>query len=270
MADKNSLLSTIRNINISGRVALCGYFLSGYESPENFLNKVRIASNLDIVEFGIPTIDPFLDGTTISNAHKKVIDYLGIYTESALALIGALRDIPQPCFVMTYTKEGRELEGFLKKCFENNIQGIFVPDIDIQEAQNVNKIAKELGLAFLSFIDTNMVDTDIALKLDISDIVYLKASKGATGEYADTKGYLFQHLAETIVRIRNHKPEILIAVGIGIQDPDQIKNLVNLDINMVIIGTKIMEYMELGEKQLTEYIHDLHKATFLPHALIDL
>ena len=80
MTEKNTLLSTIRNINISGRVALCGYFLSGYESPEDFLNKVRTAINLDIIEFGIPSIDPFLDGIVISNAHKKVIDYLGIYT----------------------------------------------------------------------------------------------------------------------------------------------------------------------------------------------
>lgn len=166
---------------------------------------------------------------------------------------------------MTYTKECRNFKDFVKICARNNIQGIFAPDIDLQEAQYVNEIAKEFNLAFLSFIDTNLVDEDIVKKIEISDIVYLKASKGATGEFADTKGSLYQYLSETIMRIRNHKPEILIAVGIGIQKPEQIKTLVSLDINMVVVGTKIMEHMELGEEHLAKYIHELHRATFLPY-----
>ena len=41
MANENPLLRTIREIRASGRIALCGYFLAGYPTPDEFFRAVR-------------------------------------------------------------------------------------------------------------------------------------------------------------------------------------------------------------------------------------
>jgi tryptophan synthase alpha subunit len=261
MKTTNRLLTTIQKIKDSGRIALCGYFLVGYPSPKVFYEMVRTSEKLDVIEFGIPTGHPSLDGAIISDAHKVVVDLRGMDAETALALIGGLREIPQPRFVMTYTQEGRALDGFLRKCVEDEIDGIFAPDIGSDEATYVASIAHALHLVFVSFIDGLMPPADIVQKVEISDIIYLKASKGATGQIANLDEQFADELLTTIARVRQCKPDVMIAIGIGIQKPEQIQQLARLDIDMIIVGTKLMEYLNLGERALTEYIQSLYQAT---------
>ena len=67
------------------------------------------ARGLDVIEFGIPSVNPAMDGPVIASAHEVVTQQHGIGAETAMALIGGLRHIPQPRFVMTYTEVGRAL-----------------------------------------------------------------------------------------------------------------------------------------------------------------
>ena len=101
MPGDNSLLTTLREIRASGRMALCGYFLAGYPTPEGFFRMVRAARDLDVIEFGIPAEHPVMDGPVIASAHEVVTGQRGLGAETALALIGGLRAIRQPRFVMT-------------------------------------------------------------------------------------------------------------------------------------------------------------------------
>jgi len=264
MSYNNHLMDKIRQVNESGRIALCGYFLTGYKTPEYFYSMVRAAEKLDIIEFGIPSGNPVLDGHIISDAHDIVTNLRGIAAETALALIGGLRYIPQPRFVMTYTKDGRSLEGFLRKCVENDLHGIFAPDIEFKESRFVAGIAKTLNLAYISFIQCDSSEEEIKKRVEISDIIYIKISKGATGHIADIDG-INSNLFNCISVIKKYKPDIIISAGIGIQKPDQIKLLAQLDINMAIVGTKIIERLESGREHMVNYISSLHKATFRPN-----
>ena len=257
----NPLIVTLKNIKASGQIALCGYFLVGYPSPKVFYEMIRVGNQLDVIEFGIPSIDPRFDGPIISDAHKVVTVQRGMDAETALALVGGLRNIPQPRFVMTYTQEGRALDGFLRMYVEHNIHGVLVPDIGPSEALYVASIARSLHLAYIGFIAGAMAKEDILQKAEISDMIYAKASKGSTGQMANIDEKLFDELSATIVLLRACKPDILIAMGIGIQHPGQVRQLAQLDIEMIIVGTKLMQCFELGEHALVEYIQDLQKTT---------
>lgn len=262
MTTTNRLLTTLQQIKASGRLALCGYFLAGYPSPKVFYEMVRASKKLDVIEFGIPAGHPGLDGPIISGAHKVVIDSRGMDAETAIALIGGLRDIPQPGFAMTYTREGRELDGFLRKCVEDGLYGIFAPDIAFVEGKNVALMANALQLAYVSFLDCSMTEGEIAQIVAISDIVYIKASKGVTGQIANFDQKESDELFTTISFIRRCKPKIVIAIGVGIQKPEQIHQLACLDIDMIIVGSKLMEYLNLGANALAAYIQSLYSATF--------
>lgn len=216
---------------------------------------------LDVIEFGIPACNPCLDGPIISSAHRAVTGS-GVDAETALALIGGLRKLSQPRFVMTYTHEGRALDGFLRMCVENDIQGVFAPDIQQNEAVRVAAIVRALHLAYVSFIDEHMPPDVILAKAEISDMLYVKASKGHTGHQAAIDTEFTAKLAGLVHLIRACKPEIIISIGIGIQQPEQIRQLACLDIQMIIVGTALMEHLDMGEKQLAAYIDSLHSATY--------
>lgn len=245
-------------------MALCGYFLAGYPTPDDFFSAVRAARGLDVIEFGIPSANPSLDGDVITGAHEVVTSHLGISAEAAMALIGGLRHVPQPRFVMTYTEIGRALPGFLRLCTENNIHGMIAPDIEPEEGRYVKSIAEALNLAVLTMIDARTSDDMLRQRIALGDIVYLKAAAGRTGQPADVEGELADLLASAVSRIRAVAADTPIAVGIGVQKPEHVAALARLGVDMVIVGTKVIEHIQRGEQALVDYVDSLRAATRFP------
>lgn len=242
-------------------MALCGYFLAGYPTPEDFFHMVRAGRDLDIIEFGIPAENPALDGPVIASAHEVVTAQRGLGAETALALIGGLRGIRQPRFVMTYAQVGRELDGFMRLCVENDIHGMLAPDIDPQEGSYVATIGRALNLAIFTLLDARADDATVERCAKLGDIVYLKAAAGRTGQSAEIEGELREAITSAIQRIRAIKPNMPIAVGIGLQKPEQVAALAALDVDMAVVGTKIVEHLQAGEDALINYIQALKSAT---------
>jgi len=260
----NPLIKQITAINTSGRIALCGYFLTGYTSPKKFYSLIKSLDAIDIFEFGIPTDDPFLDGPDISRAHDHVTENIGLNAETALPLLGGLQDIPQPRFVMTYAKEGRELDGFLRLCLLNGIQGVLAPDVPVDEAKNVALIASSMNIAYIGFIHDGMGAEETAKIATLCDIIYLKVSCGKTGQKGELSAETIKRLQDRITELRTINNQLLIGAGIGIQTPEQIQTLAALDINMVVVGTSLMNTITAGVASLQEYTRSLYDATVRP------
>ncbi len=242
-------------------MALCGYFLVGYPTPEDFFRMVRAARDLDVIEFGIPAEHPALDGPVIASAHEVVTEQRGLGAETALALLGGLRDIRQPRFVMTYAAVGRALDGFLRLCVANDVHGMLAPDIDPQEGAYVATIARALNLAVFTLLDARADDETLQRCALLGDVVYVKASSGRTGESVRIEGEMHDTIARIVRRLREIKPGIPVAVGIGLQSPEQVSTLAELDVDMAIVGTKIVEHLQSGEQSLVDYIRELRRAT---------
>ncbi|MBZ0282920.1 MAG: tryptophan synthase subunit alpha [Anaerolineae bacterium] len=258
----NPLLTRLQAVRQSGRMALCGYFLAGYPTPDVFFRMVRAAAALDVIEFGIPADEPILDGPVIANAHQLVTRQHGIHAEPALALIGGLHTVHQPRFVMTYTAVGRALDGFLKLCVENNIHGMLAPDIDPVEGAQVAAQTRALGLASITLLDARASDESIQWSIQNGDLIYIKAAPGITGQSTGTED-LYLLLSKIIKRVRAADSSIPIGVGVGIQKPEQIKELAIMGVDMAIVGTKIIEHLAAGEQELVNYIQMLYSATHL-------
>lgn len=243
-------------------MALCGYFLVGYPTPDEFFRTVRASVDLDVIEFGIPADEPHIDGPVIASAHQVVTEQRGIHAEPALALIGGLRNLPQPRLVMTYASVGRALDGFLKLCVENKVHGMLAPDIDPIEGAQVAQRARALGLASITLLDARASDEAVRWSVENGDLIYIKASASSTtGQSADVGGELRATLSDVIGRVRSVKPDMPVGVGIGLQRPEQVAALADLGVDMAIVGTKIIEHVQTGEASLVKYIRSLREAT---------
>jgi tryptophan synthase alpha chain len=263
MAD-NPLLATLKQTRLSGRMALCGYFLVGYPTPDDFFRAVRAAGQLDVIEFGIPADSPALEGPVIAKAHDVVTRERGIHAEPALALIGGLSALPQPRFVMTYAAVGRALHGFLKLCVDNHVHGVLAPDADTVEGAFVAEQARALGLASVILLDARAPDESVRHAAQLADVVYLKASSGVTGQDANLAGETRNLLSAALGRLRSLKPDLPVAIGIGVQRPEQVAALAALGTDMVIVGTRIVESIQRGEQAMVAYIDSLKAATYYP------
>jgi tryptophan synthase alpha subunit len=226
-----------------------------------FYEAVRTAAQLDVIEFGLPAEDPYLDGALIGAAHRMVVGERGLEAETALALIGGLKGIVQPRFVMTYAKEGRDLRGFFRLCVEHNIDGVLAPDLPLAEAREISAVAASLQLAYVSFVHSDMKEDEIMERASHSDIVYVKVSEGATGAYANM-GAGCERLKNMISLVKKQNPKVLAAAGVGIQDATQVTACAGLDVDMIIVGTVLMECMNQSAAALSECIDSLRRATF--------
>lgn len=259
MRPADALVGRIREVNAAGRAALCGYFLAGYPDPDAFYRAVRAATALDVLEYGIPLDDPTIDGATIAEAHRVLTRERGIHVEPALALIGGV-DAPQPSFVMTYTQVGRDLGGFLRVCARNGLSGVLVPDIDPEEGRFVAAGARVLGLAVVSLADARASQGELERAALGSDVVYLKVASGPTGKVLELTSQR-QKVGAALTYLRGAKPDLLVAAGIGVQTPEHVAALADLGVNMVVVGTKLVEHTVLGSESLSEYLESLRAAT---------
>jgi len=261
MEGREYLISTIRRVRESRRIALCGYFLAGFPTPAEFYALVRAAQRLDVVEFGIPSSKPWLDGPTIATAHAIAVGERGLNAETALALLGGLQDIVPPRFVMTYAEEGRNYRGFLRSCLSHKIQGVFAPDLGSDEAQYVAFSIRLLDLAFVQFVDLTMTIEATNEAIMTSDIVYLRVGLGCTGGSATLCDADCHELKNLIRHARLINPQVLIAGGIGIRNPNQVASLACLGVDMAIVGTALVEKLNLGVEHLAGKVDELREAT---------
>jgi tryptophan synthase alpha chain len=243
---------------------LCGYFLVGFPSPARFYQLVRSAQRLDVMEFGIPSREPRLDGPTISHAHEVVVEERGLDPETSLALLGGLRDLLPPRFVMTYADDGRGYDGFLRSCVDHGIHGVFAPDIGPAEARHVALLAHTLQLAIVRFVDPMMLPDEVDEALVSSDIVYLRVAPGRTGGSAALEPEDCRQLSALVRHARQLNPRLLLAGGIGVRSAEQVAVLADLGLDMAIVGTTLVEQLELGADQLMAKVDELRKATLRP------
>ena len=62
---------------------------------------------------------------------------------------------------------------------------MIAPDIQPEEGRYVKSIAEALNLAVLTLIDARAANATLRQRIEQSDIVYLKAGTGRTGQPAD-------------------------------------------------------------------------------------
>ena len=261
MGRTNALVAQVQEIRRRGRMALCGYFLAGYPTPEEFYRAVRAAGRLDVIEFGLPSVEPRLDGPVISGAHQVVVGERGLYTETALALLGGLRDLPQPRIVMTYAHEGRELDGFLSLCQQHDVCAILAPDLEVDEAAYVSERARWLGLAFVGFGSNTMPRARVAEMACMSDMMYLQLAKGPTGSALTLGPEQLGELRDLAAFVRASNGHVLVAGGIGIQSGEQISRLAEADLDMVVVGTKLVHCLQEDQPELERCLEELSSAT---------
>jgi len=226
--------------------ALIAYICAGDPSPDGTTAIVHalVRGGADIIELGLPFSDPIADGPTIQASIERALDS-GMNPDIFFELAGSL-DVDVPLVVMTYYNIifKRGLERFVRDCVNNGITGIIVPDLPVEESDDLAIQCRRYGVDLIFFIAPTTYPERMERIADRgSGFIYLVARTGVTGAREDVAESTLS-LIEQVRRTTHTKTPL--AVGFGISMPDQASAVIEAGADGVIVGSAFVNIIAEG------------------------
>lgn len=238
---------TFHRLSKRGEGALIAYVCGGDPEPECTLEIVEalIRGGADIIELGIPFSDPIADGPTIQTASAralragttpiKVMEMARKVKEKHNSLPLALLTYYNPIFRMG-------LERFFQLAGDWGIDGVIVPDLPPEEAEEYKRFAEDHGIAtiFLATPNTSAERLERIISFT-SGFLYLVSVFGVTGMRERVNELTLQTLNRLLPHTEDRVP---LAVGFGISEPEHVRTIIKGGASGAIVGSAFVKIVE--------------------------
>jgi len=253
--------SKFRMLRERGEGALIAYITCGDPEPEL---TIKIAESLvtggaDIIELGIPFSDPIADGPTIQAATMRALGK-GITPQKVLKTAYDIKEkLGVPTVVLTYFNPVYRigLERFCKLASKSGVDGMVVPDLPVEEAEEYKRTAEANGIDTI-FLAAPSTPTDRVAKIIryTSGFLYLVSIFGVTGVRAkleDSTVKLIQRFLP-YVKGRTH-----LAAGFGISKPQHVKAVIRGGADGAIAGSVFVNIIQKNQSNVGKMLRELEK-----------
>ncbi|MGQ9718905.1 MAG: tryptophan synthase subunit alpha [Nitrososphaerales archaeon] len=268
-----NIRDSFKRLKERGEGALIGYVMGGDPRPDLTprIAKALIEGGIDMLELGIPFSDPIADGPTIQAASLRALKS-GTTPVRVFELANQIKDYCDlPIVILTYYNIifRMGLEIFFKRVKKNKVDGIIVPDLPVEEALDYKPMATKYGIdtIFLASPSTSVARLKKIIEYT-SGFLYLVSLFGVTGARKKLKKSTLQ-LVESFLPYTTKR--IPIAVGFGISQPYQVRNIIEAGADGAIVGSAFVEMIPKNEHngdkmldRIREYANELKRATVLP------
>lgn len=209
----------------------------------------------DMIELGIPFSDPIADGPVIQASYYRALSG-GIKLANILELVKDIRKesgIPIVAMISYSILYKNGCENFIKNAVSAGLDGATIPDLPIEEAEDIIEAGKREGFKIVCFIAPTTTDSRMALIVEESQgFLYYISVVGITG----TRNELSDDIKENIQNIKR-KTGLPVALGFGISTPEQARMAGEIA-DGVIVGTaiirKIEQYSNQDDKLLVDEV----------------
>ncbi|MCX7796729.1 MAG: tryptophan synthase subunit alpha [bacterium] len=255
----NRIVNAFNKAKYDNRICFIPFCEFGYPSLERFSEIVDIICRYgDIVEIGIPFSDPIADGPIIQKASDIAIRN-GANLSKAFEWLYKFRknDDFTPIVFMLYYNLVHYIgvKEFFRIAKDIGLDGVIIPDLPIEESDNVYPYRDSVSIIWLASVTTS----DVRLKkiVEKSDsFIYCVSVKGVTGPRDEVS----KDGLDLIRRIKNIS-HIPTALGFGLKSKEQIRSLVGI-VDGVIVGSEIIRIIEdSSDSELEIYLKELKSAT---------
>ncbi|MEX2406857.1 MAG: tryptophan synthase subunit alpha, partial [Actinomycetota bacterium] len=197
----------------------------------------------DAIEIGIPFSDPVMDGGVIQEASRRALDS-GTRPADVLAMVKGA-GLGVPVAVMTYFNPvlRHGVETFLREAAEAGVAGVIVPDLPVDEAQDVARACRDSGVAPVLLAAPGSSSERLGSIAGLAGgFVYCVATYGVTGERESLAG-----TAEVLVGALRPLTDLPLLVGVGIGTPEQAAQACRFA-DGVIVGSALVRHLVAGER----------------------
>ena len=225
----------------SRRIGLFAYLTVGFPSlsATREIAAAVLGAGADGIELGIPFSDPLADGPVIQAAAAMALS-LGVTTETCLRVASDLRtDCPNaPMLFMGYYNPILQYgpRRFAAAAVEAGVDGVIVPDLPLEEAEELDEPCRELELGIVPLASPVTSQERMSrLASRGAAFLYVTSRLGVTGAQSS----LSTGLTEVIRRARA-ATTVPLAVGFGISRPEHVAGLKGLA-DAAIVGSALLE-----------------------------
>lgn len=235
----------IQEANARGDIALIPFLPAGFPDLDRFWTELESLdkAGASVIEIGMPFSDPVADGPTVEEASLHSLE-LGVNLDyildglaerkgtmnAALLLMGYLNPVMQYGF-----------ERFGKRCEEAGVSGLIIADMPIDEAGPIKAAIEPHGVSLIPLVGLNTGTDRMSLYADHADgFCYLVSVLGITGQRDSLPPEVTAKLKEA-----REAFDIPVALGFGIQRPEQLEELKGLA-DAAVFGSALINHINDG------------------------
>ena len=249
-----------KNFQQKDKNILSIYFTAGFPTLNSTLDIIEYldASEVDMIEIGMPFSDPLADGLTIQQANTIALKN-GMSIRVLLEQLQYLRSITsKPVLLMGYLNpivQFGEAE-FIKAIHEIGIDGLIIPDMPLQYYQtSLKQLYLKYNMAHVMLITPTTSDERIKqIDKETTGFIYVVSSNSITGNHFNSQNQMqyFNRLQKLFL---NNKT----IVGFGIHDKASLSDAFQFA-NGAIIGSAFVKHIgtnTISKKSINDYIQNL-------------
>lgn len=206
----------------------------------------------DLIELGIPFSDPTAEGPVIQEANIRSLS-AGTTTDKVFDLVRRVRKTTQiPLVFMTYANVifSNGIDRFAKTAAEAGIDGIILPDVPFEEADEFEVPFAKVGIDRIPMIAPTSHERIAAIAKKAHGFVYCVSSLGVTG----VRSNITTDIGAMVALVKEQQG-IPCAVGFGISTPEQARTMAAQS-DGAIVGSAIVKLCAQYGKDCVPYVED--------------
>lgn len=243
---KTRLTAAIESVLNDGEKAFVPYIMAGDGGLDTLKSKLLFLqeAGATAIELGIPFSDPVADGPTIQAAGERALAK-GTTLRLIMKEIETFHEeVKVPLVLMTYYNPvlSYGLEKFAVDCERIGIGGLIVPDVPVEESDDLLAVLSETDVALVPLVSLTSPSGRIAKIIAAGEgFVYAVTVNGITGVRDGFDNQLEQHFTKL-----KEQSTIPVLAGFGISTPDQVRTIGALA-DGVIVGSAIVDAFNENE-----------------------
>lgn len=218
---------------------------------------IYVDCGVDIIEIGIPSQNPYADGTVIKESMQRSL-------ASGMTPLGTARKThkvhdkyPNLAKIwMCY--DDVEFDNFERQAVDCGIDGLLMVGFEGRsDSITLRQNMARNNIHEIAFVGFNASVQDIKTAKNASGYIFHQAVDGVTG--ARTEDVDFS-LSDKIRYLRTKGINIPIALGFGISSADHVRQSMALGADGVILGSACVKAVQQGPKYLADFLTSLRTA----------
>jgi len=248
----NAIDAKFAQLKEEGRTALIPFLTIGDPDLDASLALIQEleAAGADMIELGVPYSDPLADGPVIQRASMRALTgkLTTIVDVIRLAQRAKEAGVNIPFILFTYYNPILQLgfDRFFDLAKTNNISGMIVPDLPIEEDEEMRALAEQHGLHLIPLVAPTSKQRVERIAAKAKGFVYCVSSLGVTGERSQFAANLDAFL-DTV----RGAAAVPVAVGFGISNREQVARFEGR-CDGVIVGSAIVRKIEEQVEKLRD------------------
>ncbi|MFD1065148.1 tryptophan synthase subunit alpha [Oceanobacillus locisalsi] len=244
---KHKLENTLNNIKATGKPLFVPYMMAGDGGIDQINERIQFLDECgaSAIELGIPFSDPVADGPVIQDAGVRALRE-GTTLKLVLEEVRKQKETRNiPIILMTYINPiwNYGYEQFAKDCDTAGVDGIIIPDIPMEEEEDIAAALAGQSIAFIRLAAMTSPDERLEkIAQESEGFLYAVSVSGTTGERAQHEETTLHYL-EKLTKLSF----VPVLAGFGISNPKQAKHLAAY-CDGVIVGSKIVHLFAEGKQ----------------------